>query len=73
MLFSLSTICDKGHPTPYHVPAHLFQGQLAVNCALISTLLGHLGMVQYLGTMVGTEILVQKLQGIWDVLQEDER
>lgn len=41
--------------------------------ALVSMLLGHLAMVQQLGTMVGTEIVPQKLERIWDVLQENER
>lgn len=50
--------------------AYLLHGQLAGIHALTSILLGHLGMMQYLGTMVGTEILPPKLQGIWDVLQK---
>lgn len=53
--------------------AYLFQGQLAGICALTSILLGHLGMGQYSGTMVGNEILPHELQGIWDVLQEEKR
>lgn len=73
VIFTLPTICDKGHPTPTMSTAYLFQCQLAGIRALTSSLLGHLGMVQYLGTMVETEILPQKLQGIWDILQQDTR